>query len=167
MISDFAVIGGINAQKNGKLNDKTNNKLAIFEATNEMYKVLLEAGNKRKKIYCNATSDTSLINIKSALRKGTISLKDIDGKSLKLKGKDIVYDNSKEKVKTRGFGEDEKIQMMDLEIVPNIEKLKEEQLKIKEILDKVKDDIVMKGAKKEDNLDFMRYEIRTQETKQK
>jgi hypothetical protein len=160
MISDFAVIGGINAEKNGILSNKKDSKLAVFEATNEMYKLLLDIGNVGNKIYCNATSDTSLINIKSMLKKGTISLKDMNGQSLKLEGKDIVYKDSKEKVKTRSFGEDEEIQMMDLEIVPNLEKLKEEQLKIEELLGKIRENIKMKGTEKEEGLDNMRNKFR-------
>jgi hypothetical protein len=160
MISDFAVIGGINAEKNGILSNKKDSKLAVFEATNEMYKLLLEVGNEGKKIYCNATSDTSLINLKSMLKKGTISLKDMNGYNLKLEGKDIVYEDFRKKVKTRSFGEDEEIQMMDLEIVPNLEKLKEEQLKIEALLAKVKDKARLEGTEKEEGLDNMRNEIR-------
>ena len=160
MISDFAVVGGINAENNGKMSQKTDAMLAIFEATNEIYKVMLETREKGQRLYCNATSDTSLVNIKSMMKSGVISVKDINGRKLKLNGKDIVYESTEEAVETRGFEEDENIQMMDLEIVINIEKLKQEQEKMEKLLAKAKDRFIMKGAKKEEGLDEMRKEIR-------
>ena len=160
MISDLAVAGGIHAEKNGTLNQKTDARVAMFEAANEAYKVMLEAAEAGKRVYCNATSDTSLLNIKSMLRNGTISVKDMNGRKLKLNGKDIVYEETEEEVETRGFEDDEDIEMMDLEIVPNIEKLKQLQMKIEESLAKVRENFIMKGTKKEEGLDEMRKEIR-------
>ena len=77
-ISDLAVIGGINAEK-GKV-EKGNIKLATAEATDTLYEILIRAGKEKKEIYCNATKDTSLLNIKRMLKKGIIKLKDEEGK---------------------------------------------------------------------------------------
>lgn len=160
MISDFAVVGGINAEKNGTLPQKTDAMLAVFEATNEIYKVMLEAGENGKRLYCNATSDTSLVNIKSMMKNGLILVKDMNGQELKLNGKDIVYESTGKKAETRGFEEDDSIQMIDLEIVVNTEELKKEQERIEKILAKARDRFVMKGAKKEEELDELRKEMR-------
>ena len=164
MISDLAIIGALNAENNIEGTDvgiKSNSKLAIAEASNELYSLLIDASKQDKKIYCNATSDTSLVNIKRALRKGLIQLKAMDGQDISYdKTKGLIYTESGERVETKNWNQDEKIQMLDLQIIPNQEKLIEEKKKFQELLNRAQDMVRMKGTEKEKGLDEMRRQIR-------
>ena len=170
MISDFAIIGGLNSENNVEETNGVNSnnaKLAIIEASNELYALLIEASKQGKKIYCNATSDTSLVNITRSLRKGLIEIKTMEGQDIKyVKGKGLVYAENEELVETREWDEDGEIQMLDLEIIPNREKLIEAKKKVQELLQRTQDMARMSGAEKEQGLDELRKNIRNEKTAQ-
>lgn len=163
VISDLAVIGGVNSQKQNINNEniKSNPKLAVAESANEMYNLLIQAGEDDKKIICNATADTSLVNITRMAQKGCISLKNMDGEEIEYKeGKGLVYSDNEEVVETRSWDEDGEIQMLDLEIIPNMPELIQENRKIEKFLRKTQDVIKMHGKEKEVGLDELRRQIR-------
>ena len=79
MISDFAVYGMMSAEKNETI-DGANSKLAMAESSFETYKLLIESALNGKRIYCNATQDTSYQNIKRMMEKGLAQVKDFNFK---------------------------------------------------------------------------------------
>ena len=165
VISDLAVIGGINAQSNNIDNEniKSNPKLAVAESANEMYNLLIQAGKNEKKIICNATADTSLVNITRMVQKGCISLKTLGGEEIEYKeGKGLIYSNTEEEVTTRDWDDKGNIQMLDLEIIPNMPELIQEKKKIEEFLRRVQELTKMQGREKEIGLDELRKQIRTE-----
>ena len=165
VISDLAVIGGVNSQKQNLNNEniKSNPKLAVAESADEMYNLLIQAGKDDKKIICNATADTSLVNITRLAQKGCVSLKNMDGEEIEYKeGKGLIYSDDEEKVETRNWDEDGNIQMLDLEIIPNMPELTQEKKKIEEFLRKTQEAIKMQGREKEIGLDELRKQIRTE-----
>lgn len=165
VISDLAVIGGINAQSNNIDNEniKSNPKLAVAESANEMYNLLIQAGKNEKKIICNATADTSLVNITRMVKKGCISLKTLGGEEIEYKeGKGLIYSNTEEEVTTRDWDDKGNIQMLDLEIIPNMPELIQEKKKVEEFLRRVKSLTKMQGREKEIGLDELRKQIRTE-----
>ena len=160
-ISDLAIEGTANAEDNGRT--KTGNiKLATAEAVNTLYELMLEAGRSNKTIYCNATKDTSLVNIKRMLKKGIIKrLEDGQGKELMLDERGKLVDTNQGKEPTyRDFGYDSGIEMLDLEIEVDTEKLAKEQEKTKALLSKISEQIIMEGKEKEEGLDELRRKMR-------
>ena len=163
VISDLAVIGGVNAQKQNINNEniKSNPKLAVAESADEMYNLLIKAGQDNKHITCNATVDTSLVNLIRMAKKGCISLRTIDGEEIEYEeGKGLIYSDDEEKVETRSWDEDGNIQMLDLEIIPNVPELIQEKKKIDEFLRKSQELAKMQGREKEVGLDELRKQIR-------
>lgn len=157
-ISDLAVLGATNAE-NKKENE--NIKLATAEAVDTLYEILINTGKNGKKICCNATKDTSLINIKRMLQKGLIKTFDENGEEIIFDKKEgLVYANSREKVKYRKLRSAREIEMLDLVIEPEIEKMKKEKEKISKLLEKTRDFIRMQGREKEEGLDELRRTIR-------
>lgn len=162
-IADFAVIGGINSEKNQieDKNIKSNPKLAVAESAYEMYKLLIETKEKKKKLICNATSDTSLVNIKRMMEKGAIDVKTLEGENVVYKKREgLVYEESGKKVESQDWLNDRRIKMFDLEIIPNLNVLKKEYKKVEEFLDRTQDTIKMKGAEKEEGIDELRQKMR-------
>ena len=157
-ISDLAVAGGIHSEKNDSL-PKANSKLAIAESTNELYQILLDASQNRKRIYCNATADTSLVNIKRMLAKELVSIKDFHERDILYQNGQLVYVNETP-VEMRDWSYDSNIEMLDLEIIPNQEKIREEKVKIEKWLKKVRETVQMQGIEKEKGLDELRNQIR-------
>lgn len=165
VISDLAVIGGINAQSKNIDNEniKSNPKLAVAESANEIYNLLIQAGQDDKQIICNATADTSLVNITRMAQKGCISLKTVDGEKIEYKkGKGLIYSHSGKEVVMRSWDDDDEIQMLDLEIIPNMPELIQEKKKIEEFLRRVQELTKMQGREKEIGLDELRKQIRTE-----
>ena len=73
-----------------------------------------------------------------------------------------LYSDDEEKVETRNWDEDGNIQMLDLEIIPNMPELTQEKKKIEEFLRKTQEAIKMQGREKEIGLDELRKQIRTE-----
>lgn len=162
-ISDLAVVGGFNAQKTKYESKKikSNPKLAVAESANELYGLLIEASKKGKTIMCNATEDTSLVNIERMAQKGCIKLKSCNGKNIEyIPGKGLVYSEDGRKVETRDWDEYGRIQMIDLEIIPDLERISEEKKKIDSLLMRTQEMASMQGVEKEEGLDEMREKIR-------
>ena len=159
-ISDLAIVGAMNAEKNGNT-ERRNIKLATAESTDTLYKLLIEAGEKGKSIHCDATKDTSLINIQRMLRKGLVKVYDNnDDEIVYDKNEGLIYKESGEKVEYRDFGYSGEIQMLGVYIQPEIEAIKQEEKKIEELLDRVKQAEILKGQEKEDGLEELRKTIR-------
>jgi len=167
-IADLAMVGGINSQKNESL-PKANTKLAIAESSTEIYKLLLEASKNDKTIYCNATEDTSLINIKKMLEKGLIDVKDGYGRNLEYSENGLLYEETNELMEGRRWGYDSVIQMFDLKIIPHEEEIKEALRQSEKWLAKVQDSNQMKGTAKEEGLDELRdgFRVEWQDTDEK
>lgn len=158
-IACLAMVGGMHAEQNGTI-PKANFKLAAAESANEMYGILLEAMEKEEQIYCDATADTSLVNLKNMLKKGLIQLKDLEGRDICYQDKELVYGDTEEMVECRDWGYDSDISMLRLEIIPDAEKIKVEKEKSEKWLKKVQETARMEGVEKEEGLDEMRNQIR-------
>ena len=155
-IKDLAIVGGINSQKNEVLPNR-DIKHAIAEATTEIYKLLLEASQNNQKIYCNATEDTSLINIKKMLQKGLISVKDEDGRQLEYSKEGLVYEKTNEVMEGEKWDNGSEIKMFDLEIIPHKKEIKEALNQSRKWFEKVKQ---VKAKEKEKGLDELRNKMR-------
>ena len=95
------------------------------------------------------------------LRKGLVKVYDNnDDEIVYDKNKGLVYKESGEKVEYRDFGYSEEIQMLGVYIQPEIEAIKQEEKKIEELLDRVKQAEILKGQEKEDGLEELRKTIR-------
>ena len=149
-------MGGINSQKNEVLPNR-DIKHAIAEATTEIYKLLLEASQNNQKIYCNATEDTSLINIKKMLQKGLISVKDEDGRQLEYSKEGLVYEKTNEVMEGEKWDNGSEIKMFDLEIIPHKKEIKEALNQSRKWFEKVKQ---VKAKEKEKGLDELRNKMR-------
>ena len=162
-IQDLAVVGGIHSEKNESLKEETskaNTKLAITEASNEVYGILLKAAEEGKSIYCNATADTSLVNIQRMLKQGCIEVKTMDGRTVKYEsGKGLVYKDGSP-VEKRNWDENSDIQMVDLEIIPKVKELQEVKKKAERLLERAQELLRMSGTVKEEDLDELRNQIR-------
>ena len=70
--------------------------------------------------------------------------------------------NTEEEVTTRDWDDKGNIQMLDLEIIPNMPELIQEKKKVEEFLRRVKSLTKMQGREKEIGLDELRKQIRTE-----
>ena len=96
-------------------------------------------------------------------QKGCISLKTVNGEEIEYKkGKGLIYSNTEEEVTTRDWDDKGNIQMLDLEIIPNMPELIQEKKKVEEFLRRVKSLTKMQGREKEIGLDELRKQIRTE-----
>jgi hypothetical protein len=155
-ISDVAVLGTLNSESRMS----KNLKLAIAESAYAVLKLMKETQDKGNELVCNATKDTSLINIKRMMEKKIVTIKDQHGKDIALdKFKQLVYENG-EKVQTRNFDDESDIQMLDIKIIPDKEKLEEEIKKAEEFLTKLREKAIINGQEKEEGLDDARIKIR-------
>ena len=126
----------------------------------KLYEILIEAKAQGKSIICNAIEDTSLINIKQIVEKGLADIYDLDGQKIVLKdGKRLEYENG-EVVAYRNFCNGTGIKILDIEIRPNIEKIKEERIKVQDILERARRLERMRGKDKEKNIEELRKQIR-------
>ena len=126
----------------------------------KLYEILIEAKTEGKTIICNATEDTSLINIKDLIVKGLAEIYDIEGRKIVLKeGKKLEYETGGE-VNYRNFDDGTGINILDIEIRPNIEKIKEERIKVQDILEKARKLERMRGKEKEKDIEELRKQIR-------
>lgn len=158
-ISDLAMQGALNAENSGQ--EGTNIMLATAEATKTLYELLIKAGKEKKEVTCNATKDTSLINIKRMLEKGLIKVKDEDGNEIIVsKDKKLVNARTGKEVEYRKYSEDGQIEMLDLKIEPDVEKLNKEIPKVEDFLEKARQKERMKGKEKNKEIDNLRREIR-------
>lgn len=131
----------------------------------KLYEILIEAKLERKTIICNATEDTSLVNIKKLVEKGLAEIYDLEGQKIVLKdGKTLKYENGNE-VDYRKFGYNSGINMLDIEIRPNIEKIKEERKKIQDMVEKARQLERMQGREKEKNIEELRGTVKKQPIK--
>ena len=162
-IQDLAVVGGIHSEKNESSQGETtklNTKLAITEASNEVYGIMLKAAKEGKSIYCNETADTSLVNIQRMLKQGCIEAKTMDGRTVKYEsGKGLVYENGSP-VEERNWDENSDIQMVDLKIIPKVKELQEVKKKAEKLLERAQELLRMSGTVKEEDLDELRNQIR-------
>ena len=170
-IQDLALEGGVNSNKNSNsAEQQSSSKLAAVEMADVVYGLLIEKARDGVKIVCNATKDTSLINIKNMIRKGIADIYDTNGRKIVISDNgELVYENG-EDVTYRDFEDDydeyegendrdESIKMLDLEIRPNIEKMIEEKIKTEKYLQLARRAKRLKGVAKEDGLDERRRTI--------
>lgn len=159
-ISDLAIIGAMNAEKSSK-QSQGNVKLATAESTDTLYKLLIEAGEKGKMLHCDATRGTSLINIKRMLKKELVKIyDDREDEIIYDKQKELVYAKDGKKIKYDYFGDNEDIEMFGVYIEPQVEAIKQEQKKIQELFNRVKETEKLRGQKKEKGLDELRKTMR-------
>ena len=159
-ISDLAIVGAMNAETSSK-ESQGHVKLATAESTDTLYKLLIEAGEKGEMLHCDATRDTSLINIKRMLRKGLVKIYDGDENEIRYdKEKGLIYAGNGEKIQYEYFSDDEDIEMFGVYIEPLVEAIKKEQKKIQELFNRVKETETLRGREKEKGLDKLRKMMR-------
>ena len=163
-IQDLAIIGTIHAKKENAGEQKSggNSKLATLEAAEALYDILIKAGRDGKDVICNATRDTSLVNIKRMLRKGLIkTAHDFEGNEIIWDSQNgLIYAETGQQVNYRQHDEDGEIQLLDLVLEPNVEALIQENEKTQELLERIREMLIMKGKEKEEGLDELRRTIR-------
>ena len=164
-IQDLALEGGLNSKKNKKMQDNQKpSRLAIVEMADAVYKLMIQNAKDGVKTICNATKDTSLINIKNMIRKGIAEVYDFDGNKIVISNDgQLVYENG-EKIIYRNFKQqndgEEPIQMLDIEIRANVERMIEEKIKTEKYLQLARKAKRMKGVEKEVVIDEARRKIR-------
>ena len=159
-ISDLAIVGAMNAETSSK-ESQGNVKLATAESTDILYKLLIEVGEKEEMLHCDATRDTSLINIKRMLKKGLVKIYDNgEDEIIYDKQKGLIYAENGEEIQYNYFNNNKGIEMFGVYIEPQVEAIKEEAKKIQELLNRVKETEKLKGQKKEKGLDELRKKIR-------
>ena len=138
-----------------------NVKLAIAESTDILYKILIEAGENGQYVHCDATKDTSLINITRMLKKGLIKIYDDDENEIIYdKEKGLVYADDGEEIEYEDFLGEEDIEMLGVNMNPNVEPIKKEREKIQKLLDKVRAAEIYRGQKKGKGIDELKNTIR-------
>lgn len=131
-VADLAMVGGVNSQSNEKIESSA--KIATFEIAEKMYEKMIEMGRKEKNIRYEATRDTSYVNTTKMVEKGLGELiEDVEDR----------------------FG-DTDIEMNNVVLKPNVEKLEEELKKIKELLARLRKQQLQKTVepKKEEQDDI-------------
>lgn len=126
----------------------------------KLYEILINAKTEGKTIICNATEDTSLINIIDLLAKGLAEIYDLEGRKIVLKDKKKLEYETGGEVNYRDFGCRTGINILDIEIRPNMEKMKEERIKVQDILEKAKRLVRMRGKEKEKDIEELRKQVR-------
>ena len=116
-IADIAMVGGVHSQKNTDKKSK-NTRMATLEMVEKVYEKMLEMAEKGKVVTCDATKDTSYINIRKMEESGIIQL---------------------ERDEENGTFEGSDIEMRKVTMIPNKEKLQEEIESIKKILEGLKE----------------------------
>ena len=180
--ADLAIAGAIHSKKaeeneemNSELNEeigeetiegnkatKGASKLAVAESAEVLYNLLIKAGKEGKGIYCDATKDTSLINIKRMLKKGLVRTYSNDGREIIYdKEKGLVYKDNEEVVDYNYYSDSEEIEMLSMQIEPEIEKLEQEEKHVAELLKRLKEIERLKGKEKEEGLEELRKQIRS------
>ncbi len=124
-IADVAMVGGVNSERNEQIGADV--KMATVELAERVYSKMLEMAEKGKNVRYEATRDTSYINTKKMEEKGLIEI--IEEKKAKFENSDIDMNNVVVKV--------------------NVDKLKEELSNIRELLEKLRQRGVTKASFRE------------------
>lgn len=127
-IADLGMVNGINSE--GKGREKTDIIQQTLEIEESMYKLMLNAEEEQKPIRFEATEDTSYINIVKLAKRGLVH----------------VEEDNKRDWSNRG-----EIQMHDMKITVNKEKMQEELKKVQERLAKKREEALFRKVEdKED-----------------
>jgi len=110
-ITDIALLNGTNSEKNSQR--KTETIISSLELAKKMYEVFIEAAESGKKITCDATKDTSGLNIKSMVKNGLVQVEDVND-----------------------YDWDENIKMSQMTLTPNKEKIQKELEKLEKLIQK-------------------------------
>ena len=110
-IADIALVNGTNAEKNS--GRRTETIISSLELAKKMYEVFIEAAESGKKITCDATKDTSGLNIKSMIKNGLVQVEDVND-----------------------YDWDENIKMSQMTLIPNKEKIQKELEKLEKLIQK-------------------------------
>ena len=76
------------------------------------------------------------------------------------KEKGLIYADNKEEIQYDYFSNNEDIEMFGVYIEPQVEAIKEEEKKIQELLNRVKETEKLRGKEKEEGLDELRKTMR-------
>jgi len=115
-IADIALVNGANAQKKTERSSEV--MISSIELAKKMYEILLEAAEAGKTVTCDATKDTSGLNIDNMVRNGLVR---------------VVEDEE------HSWDSGSNIQMRSVTMIPDVEKLKEELEKMEKLLEKAED----------------------------
>jgi len=114
-VADIALVNGMSAQKNDARS--TDVMSASFELLKKMYEIMLEADEKGKTVTCDATRDTSGLNLDNMVKKGLITVEQEE---------DYDWDHSD-------------IKMRKMTIKPNADKIKKELKQLEKLLEKAEE----------------------------
>lgn len=165
-IQDLALEGGLNSDKNKDNNESQRfSRIATVEMADAVYGLMINSSKDGRKITCNATKDTSLINIKNMIKKGLAEIFDFSGRKIVLSNDDkLVYENGEEVTyrayNNQDYKDETEIQMLDVEIRANLERMIAEKIKTEKYLERARQLKRMIGTKKEEELDDIRRAIR-------
>lgn len=120
-IADLGMVNGINSKGKGK--EKTDVMQQTLEIEESVYKLMLEAQKEQKPIRFEATENTSYINIVKLAKRGLVHIEE---------------DNK------RDWSNSGEIQMHDMKITVNKEKMEEELKKVQERLAKKREEALFR-----------------------
>lgn len=126
-IADLGMVNGINSESRGK--EKTDVIQQTLEIEESMYKLMLNAEEEQKPIRLEATEDTSYINIVKLAKRGLVHVEE---------------DNK------RDWSNRREIQMHDMKITVNKEKMQEELKKVQERLAKKREEALFRKVEDKD-----------------
>jgi hypothetical protein len=113
-IADIALVNGTHSEKNSER--KTETIISSLELAKKMYELFIEAAEKEKTVTCDATKDTSGLNIQNMIKNGLVEV-----------------------VKSDDYDWDEEIEMSKMVLIPNKEKIGKELKKLEKLIEKAED----------------------------
>jgi hypothetical protein len=113
-IADIALVNGTHAEKNSER--KTETIISSLELAKRMYELFIEAAEGWKTITCDATKDTSGLNIQNMIKNGLVEV-----------------------VKSDDYDWDEEIEMSKMVLIPNKEKIEKELKKLEKLIEKAEE----------------------------
>jgi hypothetical protein len=127
-IADVALVNGTNAE--GKGSRKTETLISSLELAKKMYEVFIEAAESGKTITCDATKDTSGLNIQNMIKNGLVEV---------ISAEDYEWNGASN------------IEMQNMELKPSKEKIEKELKKLEKLIEKAEERrMVYKKADKGD-----------------
>jgi hypothetical protein len=110
-IADIALVNGTHSEKNSER--KTETIISSLELSKKMYELFIEAAEKEKTVTCDATKDTSGLNIQNMIKNGLVEV-----------------------IKSADYDWNEEIEMSKMVLIPNKEKVEKELKKLEKLIEK-------------------------------
>ncbi len=127
----------------------------------KLYELMINASKSSIPILCNATKDTSLLNIKSLAKEKVVELYDDSGKRIILgEADELIYEDGA-MVQYEDFDDDSGIDMLKLQLkIIDLAKLVEKRIQALEYLEQSRSNKRLQGAEEEKGLEELRKIVR-------